>query len=84
MKRDLIWSILWQLRDFDDGWHNSTVVSDRWRNGRDRSGLAYSGDYIPRERITAALKQAVDEGRAERRKRAGRHPEYRAIEPSYV
>lgn len=86
LKRDVTFALLWGLRQEGwraAGWVTSRAVYDRWLDGRDECGIAYASDYIGMpSAFTAHLNQLCADGRAEVSRAKGRHPLYRAIEPS--
>lgn len=80
VKRDLIWSLLWQLTHEGAGAYVRDVY-DAWLDGRDECGIVYVDDYIGNpDYFRHALNRLVADGRAQVSRAKGRHPLYTAIE----
>lgn len=79
LRRDFIWSLLWQLTA-DGTAAYARDVYDAWLDGRTTFGCAYYPDYLGNQAyFTHLLNRLVKDGRARVSRAKGRHPLYEAI-----
>lgn len=79
LKRDLVWSLLWQLTHEGAAAHARDVF-DAWRDGRYMCGIACEPDWIGNEAyFKYVLDRLVADGRAMVSRAKERHPLYVAV-----